>query len=56
MSIQDRIDQKYRPAIVNLGKSISDTPRQDFFKSKFAGVKGLYSLDEKQPPREQSNN
>jgi len=52
MSIQDRIDQKYRPAIANLGKNISDTPRQDYFDSKFSGVKDLYSSNDEIAPRE----
>lgn len=45
MTIQDKMDNKYKPAILNLGKSISQTPQQEFFKSKYAGVKGLYSLN-----------
>lgn len=44
MTIQDKLDKKFHPPIINLGKDVSHTPKQEYFESKFHGVKNLYSL------------
>lgn len=41
MTIQDKLDKKYKPAVLNFGKDVNPKPQQEFFDSKLQGVKGL---------------
>jgi len=38
MTIQEKIATKHKPEIINLGKDVTPTPRQDFYDTKYNGV------------------
>lgn len=44
MTIQEKLDKKHNPAILNLGKDVSPTPTQEFFETDRNGVKKQPSL------------
>jgi len=44
MLIQDKLDKKYTPDLLNLGKDISKMPTQSPFETEFSGVKNLQSM------------
>lgn len=58
MTLQDKVQKEHKPDIVNLGKDISKTPKQKFFKTDYHGVGTQHSMrasdvqkaiDEKKP-------
>jgi len=44
MTIQEKIQTDYKPAVVNFGKDVSKTPHQDVFDTELSGVENLESL------------
>jgi len=44
MTIQDKLDKKFHPPIINLCKDVSHTPKQEYFETDFHGVKTQHSL------------
>ncbi len=44
MLLQDKIKNAYRPDLINLGKDVTKTPKQDFFPTDFQGVETQASL------------
>jgi len=45
MTIQDKIQTDYKPAVVNFGKDVSKTPHQANFQTELSGVKNLDSMN-----------
>lgn len=44
MTIKDKLEQKHKPAILNLGKDVSPMPVQSPFNSELSGVKNLGTM------------
>ena len=44
MTLQDKVANQYEPALFNGGKSVSKTPKQEFFDSKFNSVDEMEML------------
>lgn len=44
MTIQDKVDRGYKPALANFGKDVSPIPQQKYFESELSGVKNMPSL------------
>lgn len=44
MTLQDKLDKKHKPDLINLGKDVSATPKQEFFETDFHGVKTQHSM------------
>lgn len=45
MAIQDKVEHRHHPPLINLGKDVSHTPKQEFFNSKYHGVKDQDSMN-----------